>query len=214
MYSELIHALNGKAQLVAVSKTQPADRIMQLYALGQRDFGENKVQEWEKKVDHLPSDIRWHLIGSLQTNKVKYVVGKVHLIHSVDRMKLLKEINKESAKAGIVSRILIQCKIAREETKAGADESSMEQMISAAERGMFPNVEIKGLMGMASFTENEEVVRHEFRQLRAHFERLKFRLGKEDFDTLSMGMSGDYRIAIEEGSTMVRIGSLLFGERK
>lgn len=221
--------------LVAVSKTKPIEEILELYELGQRDFGENYVQELVEKAAQLPGDIRWHFIGHLQTNKVKLIAPFVQLIHGVDSLKLLKEINKEAAKAGRVVNCLLQVHIAREETKFGLDEQELRNVLGGAATAEMKNVRICGLMGMASFSDNMEMVRMEFRglkeifaairglstpgsglmthdsRLRTHYSRLTAQ--DSGLATLSMGMSSDYRIAIEEGSTMVRIGSLLFGER-
>lgn len=203
------------ARLVAVSKTHTPEEIMALYEQGQRDFGENRVQELASKQEVMPKDIRWHLIGHLQTNKVKYVAPFVHLIHSVDSMKLLMEIDKQAAKAGRVIPCLLQMHIAEEETKFGLDRGELFELLSAPEFPDIRHVDILGLMGMATLTENEEQIRKEFRGLKALLEetKKKFFPEKANFRELSMGMSGDYRIALEEGSTMVRIGSLLFGPR-
>lgn len=203
------------ARLVAVSKTHTPEEIMALYEQGQRDFGENRVQELASKQEVMPKDIRWHLIGHLQTNKVKYVAPFVHLIHSVDSMKLLMEIDKQAAKAGRVISCLLQMHIAEEETKFGLDRGELFELLSAPEFPDIRHVDILGLMGMATLTENEEQIRKEFRGLKALLEetKKKFFPAKANFRELSMGMSGDYRIALEEGSTMVRIGSLLFGPR-
>lgn len=203
------------ARLVAVSKTHTPEEIMALYEQGQRDFGENRVQELASKQEVMPKDIRWHLIGHLQTNKVKYVAPFVHLIHSVDSMKLLMEIDKQAAKAGRVISCLLQMHIAEEETKFGLDRGELFELLSAPEFPDLRHVDILGLMGMATLTENEEQIRKEFRGLKALLEetKKKFFPAKANFRELSMGMSGDYRIALEEGSTMVRIGSLLFGPR-
>lgn len=203
------------ARLVAVSKTHTPEEIMALYEQGQRDFGENRVQELASKQEVMPKDIRWHLIGHLQTNKVKYVAPFVHLIHSVDSMKLLMEIDKQAAKAGRVISCLLQMHIAEEETKFGLDRGELLELLSAPEFPDIRHVDILGLMGMATLTENEEQIRKEFRGLKALLEetKKKFFPAKANFRELSMGMSGDYRIALEEGSTMVRIGSLLFGPR-
>lgn len=203
------------ARLVAVSKTHTPEEIMALYEQGQRDFGENRVQELVSKQEVMPKDIRWHLIGHLQTNKVKYVAPFVHLIHSVDSMKLLMEIDKQAAKAGRVISCLLQMHIAEEETKFGLDRGELFELLSAPEFPDLRHVDILGLMGMATLTENEEQIRKEFRGLKALLEetKKKFFPAKANFRELSMGMSGDYRIALEEGSTMVRIGSLLFGPR-
>jgi PLP dependent protein len=193
--------------LIAVSKTKPAEDIKELYELGQRDFGENYVQELVEKAAQLPADIRWHFIGHLQTNKVKLIVPFVQLIHGVDSLKLLKEINKEAAKCNRVVDCLLQVHIAQEETKFGLDETELAETMALAAELKLMNVNVIGLMGMASFTTDMDNVRKEFRQLKGIFEHYAA------FTTLSMGMSSDYRIAVEEGSTMVRIGSLLFGER-
>lgn len=193
--------------LVAVSKTKPVEDILELYSLGHRDFGENYVQELTEKAAALPKDIRWHFIGHLQSNKVKYIASFVHLVHGVDSLKLLKEINKEAAKQNRVIGCLLQVHIASEETKFGLDEAELKQVVDQAGELKLEQVQIQGLMGMASFTENMEQVKTEFRQLKALFDQYP------GFRILSMGMSGDYQLAIAEGSTMVRIGSLLFGER-
>jgi pyridoxal phosphate enzyme (YggS family) len=193
--------------LIAVSKTKPAADIKELFQLGQRDFGENYVQELVEKATQLPADIRWHFIGHLQTNKVKLIVPFVQLIHGVDSLKLLKEINKEAAKCNRVVDCLLQVHIAQEETKFGLNEAELAETLASAAELKLMNVNVIGLMGMASFTTDMDNVRKEFRQLKGIFEQYTA------FTTLSMGMSSDYRIAVEEGSTMVRIGSLLFGER-
>jgi pyridoxal phosphate enzyme (YggS family) len=205
-----------KVTLVAVSKTQPVEKIQSLYDAGQRDFGENRVQELTAKQHVLPGDIRWHLIGHLQTNKVKYIAPFVHLIHSVDSLKLLKEIDKEAAKSNRVIDCLLQVYIAKEETKFGLSEEETVQILGSMEFKAMQNTRIRGLMGMATNTENENTVRNEFRTLTTFFDEVKsahFTVAT-DFDTISMGMSSDYKIAIEEGSTMIRVGSALFGERK
>lgn len=193
--------------LIAVSKTKPAADIKELFQLGQRDFGENYVQELLEKAAQLPADIRWHFIGHLQTNKVKLIVPFVQLIHGVDSLKLLKEINKEAAKCNRVVDCLLQVHIAQEETKFGLNEAELAETMASAAELKLKNVNVIGLMGMASFTTDMDNVRKEFRQLKSIFEQYPV------FTTLSMGMSSDYQIAVEEGSTMVRIGSLLFGER-
>lgn len=203
----------NQVTLVAVSKTKPVEDILELYNLGQRDFGENYVQELIEKAAQLPKDICWHFIGHLQTNKVKLIVPLVQLIHGVDSLKLLKEINKEAAKANKVVDCLLQVHIAQEETKFGLDED--ELMLILKDANLYPNVRICGLMGMASFTEDMNIVRAEFKRLKQIFDRAASgNIHHSHFTTLSMGMSGDYKLAIEEGSTMVRIGSLLFGERQ
>lgn len=203
--------------LIAVSKTKPASAIETLYAWGQRDFGENKVQEMCSKHDELPKDIRWHQIGHLQTNKVKYIIPFVALIHSVDSFKLLLEIEKQAAKINRKVSVLLQMHIAQEETKFGLDRKELIEILEyhTNNPNLLNHININGLMGMSSLTDNEEQVRNEFKQLKDLFTFCKnsYFLNQPQFNILSMGMSGDYPIAIEEGSTMVRIGSLLFGER-
>lgn len=207
--------LGENITLVAVSKTKPVEDILELYHLGHRNFGENYVQEMVDKASQLPGDIRWHFIGHLQTNKVKYIAGFVQLIHGVDSLKLLKEINKQAEKNNRVIDCLLQVHIAAEETKFGLDEKELEQLISDYRELSLHHVRVTGLMGMASFTRDMNKVRREFRYLKNLFEKTKpFTIHHSPFTTLSMGMSSDYRIAIEEGSNMVRIGSLLFGERE
>lgn len=198
--------------LIAVSKTKPVEDIRELYDMGHRDFGENYVQELVDKFAQLPKDIRWHFIGHLQTNKVKLIAPFVQLIHGVDSLKLLQEINKQAAKAGRVQDCLLQVHIAQEETKFGLDEEELNAIISLYKN--FPSVRICGLMGMASFTDNMNAVQLEFRELKRLFDHhAKHRTLNIQLQTLSMGMSADYKLAVEEGSNMVRIGSLLFGER-
>lgn len=217
-YQEIITELQStQTTLVAVSKIKPAADIQGLYDLGQRDFGENYVQELVQKHVELPQDIQWHFIGHLQRNKVKYIAPFVHLIHGIDSIKLLEEVNKEGRKNGRIIDCLLQVHIAQEETKFGFDETDLSHFgdYYEAQKGHLSHVRIRGLMGMASFSDNEAVVRGEFKQLKQIFEIMKGStfFGQSQFDTLSMGMSGDYRIAIAEGATMVRIGSLLFGRR-
>lgn len=217
-YSQIIAELNKTATtLVAVSKLKPAEDIKVLYDLGQKDFGENYVQELIDKQVQLPSDIRWHFIGHLQSNKVKYIAPFVHLIHGVDSFNLLKEINKQAAKHNRVIACLLQIHIAEEETKYGLDEKEAIELMEmvTAQQSQLTNISIAGLMGMASFSDDEVKVRAEFKNLKALFHILKqsYFLASEEFNILSMGMSGDYALATEEGSTMVRIGSLLFGNR-
>lgn len=203
--------------LIAVSKTKPASDIQDMYALGQRDFGENYVQELVDKEASLPKDIRWHYIGHLQSNKVKYIAPFVYLVHAVDSFKLLQEINKQAAKHNRTIKVLLQMHIADEETKHGLDETGIVELVSEYETqaSQLQNIEICGMMGMATFTDDTEKIRAEFKRLEKAFINLRntFFMHKPAFNTLSMGMSSDYKIAIEEGSTMVRIGSLLFGER-
>jgi PLP dependent protein len=196
--------------LVAVSKTKPIEDIKALYDLGQRDFGENYVQELAEKAEQLPKDIRWHFIGHLQTNKVKTIAPFVHLIHGVDSLKLLQEINKQALKNNTVIDCLLQMYIAKEETKFGLDEEELPNVLIS----QLANVRICGLMGMASFTENMDTVRSEFHYLKTIFvKHAELLIANCQLPILSMGMSSDYTIAIEEGSNMVRIGSLIFGER-
>jgi pyridoxal phosphate enzyme (YggS family) len=208
-YQGIKAELKDRIQLVAVSKTKPAEEIMTLYTFGQRDFGENYVQELVDKQGSLPADIRWHFIGHLQSNKVKYIAPFVHLVHGVDSMRLLKEIDRQAARHGRVIDCLLQVHIAREETKFGLDAAELDQLMSGPDLSTLPNSRVRGLMGMASFTEDQGKVRAEFKGLKTLFD--KYFQGGDDI--LSMGMSGDYTIAVEEGSTMVRIGSLLFGKR-
>jgi pyridoxal phosphate enzyme (YggS family) len=204
-----------KASLVAVSKTKSNAEILEVYAAGQRIFGENKVQELVDKQIQLPKDIQWHLIGHLQRNKVKYIAPFVHLIHAVDSVKLAEEINKEAAKNNRIIPILLQIYIADEETKFGFD---WEILMKALEENALQNlkhISIQGVMGMATFTEDETQIRQEFQSLKKHFDYLKtnFFQDSESFKEISMGMSGDYKIALEEGSTLIRVGSAIFGSR-
>ena len=224
--SELYHQISKElgvknVTLVAVSKTKSVEEILELYQLGQRDFGENYVQELVEKYQQLPKDIRWHFIGHLQSNKVKLLAPFIHLIHSVDSEKLLKEINKEAKKNNRIIDCLLQIYIAKEETKFGLDQEEAEELISrisgtdSNDEKLFQNVRVKGLMGMASFTNDEEVVRKEFKGLKDLFDKWSaLSLLPPAFSILSTGMSADYEMAIEEGSNMVRIGSLLFGKRE
>ena len=206
-YKEILLELNDKATLVAVSKTKPVEELQTLYDLGQRDFGENYVQELVDKQIVLPKDIRWHFIGHLQRNKVKYIAPFVHLIHGVDSEDLLAEINKQAAKNNRIIDCLLQVYIATEETKFGFDEAELANV----QANKYANVQIIGLMGMASFSKDLILVRNEFKQLKKLYTQLPAM--QIEPTILSMGMSGDYPMAVEEGSTMVRIGSLLFGER-
>lgn len=212
-YQEIINELTGKATLVAVSKTKPAEDILELYDLGQRDFGENYVQELVGKHEQLPKDIRWHYIGHLQSNKVKYIAPFVHLIHGVDSVSLLKEINKQALKNNRIIDCLLQVHIAKEETKFGLDSHELDAVLTS-DLSELKNIRITGLMGMASFSNNMDLVRAEFNYLKSLFDKYAplstFTL---QLSILSMGMSSDYQLAIETGSNMVRIGSLLFGER-
>jgi pyridoxal phosphate enzyme (YggS family) len=222
LYHQISNELKPKnVTLVAVSKTKSVEDILELYHLGQKDFGENYVQELVEKYQQLPKDIRWHFIGHLQSNKVKLLAPFIHLIHSVDSEKLLKEINKEAKKNNRIIDCLLQIYIAKEETKFGLDQEEAEELISrisgtdSNDEKLFQNVRVKGLMGMASFTNDEEVVRKEFKGLKDLFDKCSaLSLQPPAFSILSMGMSADYEMAIEEGSNMVRIGSLLFGKRE
>ena len=226
VYRELSSSFSEKdITLVAVSKTKPVSDILELYDLGHRDFGENYVQELVTKQQQLPADIRWHFIGHLQRNKVKDIAPFVHLIHSVDSLRLLTEVNKQAFKCGRTIAVLLQVHIAREETKFGLDETELNEVLSSLPA--LPNITVKGLMGMASLTHDREAVKAEFHYLKSLYDRLSLPgsiKGAEQLalfqpavplplTTLSMGMSSDYPVAIEEGSTMVRIGSLLFGSR-
>ena len=195
-----------KVTLVAVSKTKPNAFIEEAYTAGQRVFGENKVQEMVEKAASLPKDIQWHLIGHLQKNKVKYIAPFVSLIHGVDSFSTLKEINKQAKKHDRIIECLLQAKIATESTKFGLSFEEIESILNSQEFLFLENIKIVGLMGMASFTENQKQVREEFNSLKMFFDKTKL-------TTLSMGMSGDYKLAIEEGSTMVRVGSAIFGSR-
>lgn len=201
--------------LVAVSKTKPLEKIKRMYDKGQKIFGENKVQELVEKQSILPKDIEWHQIGHLQTNKVKYIAPFVSLIHAVDSFKLLKEINRQGSKNKRVIDCLLQFHIASESSKFGLDLSEAIKLLQEEQFEKMKNVRIVGVMGMATLTEDEVQIRSEFKQLRTIFKTLKKDFfGKESsFKEISMGMSGDYQIAVEEGSTMVRIGSLIFGKR-
>jgi len=207
--------VNPSCQLIAVSKTKPLDDLKEAYAAGVRDFGENKVQEIQTKQPEMPADTRWHMIGHLQSNKIKYIAPFVHLIHGVDSFKLLKEIDKQGKKIDRIIPVLIQMHIAEEESKFGFDRAELDEMLSAAEFATLTHVQIEGLMGMATFTEDESQIRKEFRSLKTLFEELKSRSLPSfvSLKELSMGMSGDYLIAQEEGSTMVRVGSAIFGGR-
>lgn len=202
-------------QLVAVSKKKPESQIIELYEKGHRIFGENRVQEVVQKAENLPKDIEWHFIGHLQSKKVKYIAPFIHTIHAVDSLKLLKEINKQAQKHNRKISCFLQFKIAQEETKFGLSTEDGTALLEALNEETLANITISGVMGMATFTENKNQVREEFRKLKSIFDQLKkeYFLDKATFREISMGMSGDYKIAIEEGSTMVRIGSLLFGAR-
>ncbi|HAY3541707.1 YggS family pyridoxal phosphate-dependent enzyme [Elizabethkingia anophelis] len=209
-YEEIIQSLPANIKLVAVSKTHPAEAIQEVYNLGQRVFGENKVQEMIAKQPILPNDIQWHLIGHLQSNKVKYVAEFVDTIESVDSEKLLEEINKQAAKHNRKIKVLLQVKIAEEDSKTGMEVSETKELFQKYLQGHFENIEITGLMGIGTFTDNTEQTKREFLFLKRLFDQLS---SQKKLETLSMGMSGDYQLAIECGSTSVRIGSSIFGAR-
>ncbi len=208
--------LGDSAVLVAVSKTKPVEDLLEAYKIGQRLFGENKVQELVSKNEVLPDDILWHYIGHLQTNKVKYIAPFVSVIHAVDSLKLLRTINKEAKKNRRVIECFLQFHIAQEDTKFGLDMEEVEAIINNDAFKTFENVRITGVMGMATYTSDKEQVRDEFRRLKFIFDTIKSRhfFGHDSFKEISMGMSGDYKLAIEEGSTIVRVGSLIFGARQ
>ena len=206
---------NPTCQLIAVSKTKPLADLQTAYAAGIRDFGENKVQEIQAKQPEMPADTRWHMIGHLQSNKIKYIAPFVHLIHGVDSFKLLLEIDKQVKKINRPIPVLLQIHIATEESKFGFDPSELEEMLNSIEFTNLTHVQVKGLMGMATFTEDQNQIRAEFRGLKQLFDEVKKKSLPHfvDLKELSMGMSGDYQIAQEEGSTLVRIGSAIFGSR-
>lgn len=209
-YNNIKDQLSSYVELVAVSKTHPVSAIQEVYDLGQKVFGENKVQELVEKYPQLPQDIQWHLIGHLQTNKVKYIAEFIDTIQSVDSEKLLNEINKEAGKHDRKIKVLLQVKIAEEDTKFGLEMDEAGKLFQKFVDGEFPNVEITGLMGMATFTENEKQVRKEFEKLKSLFDNLNT---IKPLQTLSMGMSDDFLIAIECGANSVRVGSAIFGRR-
>lgn len=209
-YKTIKDQLPSDVQLVAVSKTHPASAVQEAYDLGQKVFGENKVQELMEKAPHLPQDIQWHLIGHLQTNKVKYIASFIDTIQSVDSEKLLTEINKEAGKNNRIIKVLLQVKIAAEESKFGLDISEAKDLFQQYTEGRFPHVEVTGLMGMATFTDDEQQVRNEFLTLKMLFDELN---QLKTLNTLSMGMSDDFPIAIECGANSVRVGSAIFGRR-
>ncbi len=210
-----LNELPKSVTLVAVSKTKPENLILEAYNIGQKIFGENKVQDLVQKYEHLPKDIQWHFIGHLQTNKVKFIVPFVSLIHAVDSLKLLKEINKEALKINRTVNCLLQIYIAKEETKFGLDEKEVFQLLESSDFKALKNINISGLMGMATYTNNLSQIASEFDSLKKLHLKLKntFFATDNSFNEISMGMSGDYKIAIANGSTMVRIGSSIFGER-
>jgi pyridoxal phosphate enzyme (YggS family) len=204
-------SLPSHVTLVAVSKTKPVSDLMEAYEAGQRIFGENKIQEMTEKWQQMPKDIEWHMIGHVQSNKVKYMVPYVKLIHGVDSLKLLKEINRHAVRWRKNINCLLQIHIAEEETKFGLDEKELAELLNSEEFKTLENIKVIGLMGMATFTDNQEQIKREFEHLKSIFDQ--FKMHHSPFTTLSMGMSGDYQLAIDCGSTMVRIGSSIFGGR-
>lgn len=207
-------SLPSHVTLVAVSKTKPIADLMEAHHAGQRIFGENKIQEMTEKREQMPKDIQWHMIGHVQTNKVKYMIPYVSLIHGVDSLKLLKEINRLAAKWRRTVNCLLQIHIAEEDTKFGLDENELNEILDSEEFKSFENIRIVGLMGMATFTENREQIKREFLHLKSIFDKhSQLETSNLKLETLSMGMSGDYQLAIECGSNMVRIGSSIFGSR-
>ena len=212
---QIIREIPPQVQLIAVSKTKPNSALLSAYNVGQRHFGENKVQELCEKWDSLPKDIHWHIIGHLQTNKVKFIAPFIHLIHAVDSLKLLIEIDKQAKKHGRIISCLLQFHIAKEDTKFGLSYSESEEILTSTAYSSLENITIVGVMGMASFVEEEEQISTEFNELAAIFNKLKetFFKTKESFKEISMGMSGDYILAIQAGSTMIRVGSTIFGSR-
>ena len=215
VYKQIVETIPAHVQLVAVSKLKPASEVMAAYELGQRHFGENWAQELKEKHEQLPKDIQWHFIGHLQTNKIKYIIPYVHLIHSIDSFRLLQEVNRLAARHERVVGCLLQFHIATEETKFGFSMEECLQMLQSPEFSTLHNIEICGVMGMASLTDNTEQIHSEFRTLHSYFDRLKkdYFADSASFKEISMGMTHDYPIAIEEGSTMIRVGSAIFGAR-
>jgi len=213
---QILHELEPyDAKLIAVSKTKPIEAIQQIYDQGQRSFGENRAQELAAKYKGLPKDIEWHMIGHLQSNKVKYIASFVAMVHAIDSIALLQEVNKRAGMHDRCISVLLQVKIAHEESKYGFDPVELEEVVGLIDSLDLPHVQIAGLMGMASFVDNVDQVASEFKLLGDTFDRLKSHQFKDDtgFKELSMGMSGDYLLALAAGSTMVRIGSLIFGVR-
>jgi pyridoxal phosphate enzyme (YggS family) len=208
---QIKQSLPASVTLVAVSKTKPVADLMQAYEAGQRIFGENKIQEMVEKYEQMPKDIAWHMIGHVQTNKVKFMVPFVSLIHGVDSLKLLEEINKQALKNNRIIDCLLQIHIAEEETKFGLNEAELIELLQSDTFKNLHNIKVIGLMGMATFTESQSQIRKEFQHLKTIFDQ--FKIQNSSFKILSMGMSGDYQLAIECGSTMVRIGSSIFGGR-
>ena len=215
VYKQILNEIPANVQLIAVSKTKPESEVEAAYALGQRHFGENWAQEMKQKYEDLPKDICWHFIGHLQTNKIKYIIPYVHLIHSIDSFHLLQEVDKQAVKNNRGVGVLLQFHVATEETKFGFSMEECEEMLQSPEFGSLKNIEIRGIMGMASLTADTDQIHREFHTLHEYFNHLKAKYfaSQESFKEISMGMTGDYKIAIEEGSTMIRVGSAIFGER-
>ena len=203
-------AISKSVTIVAVSKTKPINDILQLYKSGHLDFGENKVQELLFKEEKLPKDIKWHMIGHLQRNKVKSIVPFINLIHSVDSLRLIKKIDEEAKLINNSVNILLQVKISRDVSKYGFSFAELNSFLNSSYPGQYQNINIQGLMGMATFTNDKDMIENEFKKLNEIYNRFK---SKYNFNTLSIGMSGDYRIAIENGSNMLRLGSVIFGSR-
>ncbi|MFV8357583.1 YggS family pyridoxal phosphate-dependent enzyme [Flavobacterium sp. XS1P32] len=210
----ILASINESVTLVAVSKTKPIPDLMQAYEAGQRIFGENKIQEMAEKWEAMPKDIQWHMIGHVQTNKVKYMAPFVRLIHGVESFKLLQEINKQALKNNRVIDCLLQIYIAKEDTKFGLDQAELDEILASNEFQLLKNIRVVGLMGMATFTDNNDQIKSEFTYLKSIFDKTKkLKIENCQIEIISMGMSGDYQLAIECGSTMVRIGSSIFGGR-
>ena len=210
----ILASIKESVILVAVSKTKPIPDLMQAYEAGQRIFGENKIQEMAEKWEQMPKDIQWHMIGHVQTNKVKYMAPFVSLIHGVESFKLLQEINKQALKNNRVIDCLLQIYIAKEDTKFGLDQAELDEILASNEFQLLKNIRVVGLMGMATFTDNNDQIKSEFTYLKSIFDKTKkLKIENCQPEIISMGMSGDYQLAIECGSTMVRIGSSIFGER-
>lgn len=210
-YESICNTLQDEVLLVAVTKTRTIEEIKELYELGHRDFGENRIQEMVEKAKLLPDDIRWHMIGNVQENKIKHMADFVYLVHGIDKAKRLKEIQKQAFRNNRVQKVLLQVKIADEDSKFGMEINEAKEIMNSENLDKYKNVEVIGLMGMATFTDDMEQVQNEFKELNNLYKTLKSEFPQ--LKTLSMGMSGDYKIAIKEGSNLIRIGSAIFGER-
>lgn len=210
-YESICNTLQDEVLLVAVTKTRTIEEIKELYELGHRDFGENRIQEMVEKAKLLPDDIRWHMIGNVQENKIKHMADFVYLVHGVDKAKRLKEIQKQALRNNRVQKVLLQVKIADEDSKFGMEINEAKEIMNSENLDKYKNVEVIGLMGMATFTDDMEQVQNEFKELNNLYKTLKSEFPQ--LKTLSMGMSGDYKIAIKEGSNLIRVGSAIFGER-